>query len=345
MSEAIRAAAQQTRQQIEDVAALELPEPSPADSPLALEAVSDAFAEQIRARMAALDIDNPQTLACFGSAEEEALVRILREMRRSLTEAAPGRLTAPLTDLATVLASAPPPAPGRGGGQGGLWRRLRPLLTRRAAGAAGRGRLGPRPAETRRQLDRLAGDLLVRHRALLARIRTLDLLYEQGLDHYDELALVLAAGQERLRLAGAARPEGTSRALPPAPACAALAARLEALGQTRRQIARALPPVRLAQEGDKALLRHLSDLLTRALPLGPSAPGARAAQHDHCLSALIQGQALAEDSQERHSAALDGLNSLIQALSPPRSEPERASDKEACAPEQDARAHALSERG
>ncbi|MGI3167085.1 hypothetical protein [Pseudooceanicola sp. 200-1SW] len=343
MSEAIRAAAQQTRQQIEDVAALELPEPSPADSPLALEAVSDAFAEQIRARMAALDIDSPQTLARFGSAEEEALVRILREMRRSLTEAAPGRLTAPLTDLATVLASAPPPAPGRAGG--GLWRRLRPLLTRRAAGAAGRGRLGPRPAETRRQLDRLAGDLLVRHRALLARIRTLDLLYEQGLDHYDELALVLAAGQERLRLAGAARPEGTSRALPPAPACAALAARLEALSQTRRQIARALPPVRLAQEGDKALLRHLSDLLTRALPLGPSAPGARAAQHDHCLSALIQGQALAEDSQERHSAALDGLNSLIQALSPPRSEPERASNKGASAPEQGARAHALSERG
>ena len=253
--------------------------------------------------MADLDMADAEALRGFGRAGDDGLGRISREMLLALDAGENTHIAGELTALARALAatqSGAASAPDAASARLTLWQRLR----RRPAPRAGR-----QAAEAWRQVGRLAEDLLRRHRDLMARLRRLDMLYEQGLDHYDALALDLAAGQEclrlaRLELAMPRRADPATLAVPP-PCCDVLERRLEEMAVTRHRVAQALPLVRLAQEEDKRLLGHLSDLLSRALPdcaraAGTTPPGPQeVARHDHCLTTLLQGQALAEQGQVR----------------------------------------------
>ena len=318
MLEALRQAASATRPEVDAVSALELPEPSPAHSALSLEAVSDAFADQIRARMADLDMADAEALRGCGRAGDDGLGRIGHEMLLALDAGENTHIARELTALARALAatqSGAASAPDAASARLTLWQRLR----RHPAPRAGR-----QAAEAWRQVGQLAEDLLRRHRDLMARLQRLDMLYEQGLDHYDALALDLATGQEclrlaRLELAMPRRPDPATLAVPP-PCCDVLERRLEEMAATRHRVAQALPLVRLAQEQDKRLLQHLSDLLSRALPdcaraAETTPPGPQEiARHDHCLTALLQGQALAEQGQAGQEMAREALHQMTQAL-------------------------------
>ena len=49
------------------------------------------------------------------------------------------------------------------------------------------------------QIDKITDNLLGHEHKLLKDIKSLDMLYEKTLDFYDELALYIAAGEEKLR--------------------------------------------------------------------------------------------------------------------------------------------------
>ena len=49
------------------------------------------------------------------------------------------------------------------------------------------------------QIDKITADLESHQHTLLKDIKSLDVLYERTLDFYDELALYIAAGEEKLR--------------------------------------------------------------------------------------------------------------------------------------------------
>ena len=56
--------------------------------------------------------------------------------------------------------------------------------------------------EVQGQIDRVTGNLLEHEHKLLKDIKSLDMLYEKTLNFYDELALYIAAGEEKLKRAG-----------------------------------------------------------------------------------------------------------------------------------------------
>lgn len=282
MSQMVRDRAAQIRAEVAAVVALELPEPSPADSALALDMVSDDFAAQIQARLAAPDLQEDLALARFGQTEWLSLHQLIREMQGRLAARHPEALGDVLASGAEALEALIAPSPRLR-----LWDRLR-------------GRSGGDASEIAALKARLCGDLLAQQDALLHHIRALDGLYETGLDRYDALTLAIAAGQEGLRRRGADDPT-----LP------ALRHRLEALQQCRRAAMTAMPPLRQLQEAKKALLLSLSELMAALLseaprPLGPSA----------LQPALEAARALSRAGQDHHRQARAALDRLLDVFAP-----------------------------
>ena len=268
MSETTRSKAESSHGLVTEVAALELPEPSPPETSVTLDEVSDDDAARILARMAELDPDDPTTIAGFGAGACDRL----REVSATLLAALRRHDLSPagdcLREMAQAVAAFPP---------GNHALRRDPTLWERLTGRpAPLARLAAHGAGLRQRIDRIAEELLLREHRLLAEIRALDLLYERVLDHYDELALYIAAGRERLnllpaedqpapdRLRNATQPLRTPQ--DPAAARAMLARRLQDLTLTRQAVMQALPPIRMVQENAKALVSRISATLVTEVP-------------------------------------------------------------------------------
>jgi uncharacterized protein YaaN involved in tellurite resistance len=114
-------------------------------------------------------------------------------------------------------------------------------------------------------------------------IKSLDKLYEKTLDFYHELALFIAAGEEKLRLLDtetipakeaevAATPEGDRllKAQELRDLRAArddLERRVHDLKLTRQVTMQSLPSIRLVQENDKSLVTKINSTLVNTVPL------------------------------------------------------------------------------
>jgi uncharacterized protein YaaN involved in tellurite resistance len=137
--------------------------------------------------------------------------------------------------------------------------------------------------EIQAQIDRVTDDLLGHEHKLLKDIKSLDLLYDKTLAFYDELALYIAAGEEKLRVldsedipakeakvAAAPEDEQVMQAQELRDLRAArddLERRVHDLKLTRQVTMQSLPSIRLVQENDKSLVTKINSTLVNTVPL------------------------------------------------------------------------------
>jgi uncharacterized protein YaaN involved in tellurite resistance len=137
--------------------------------------------------------------------------------------------------------------------------------------------------EVQDQIDRITDSLLHHEHTLMKDIKSLDLLYEKTLDFYDELALYIAAGEEKLReldeetipakedeVAKSPEDDQVIRAQELRDLRAArddLERRVHDLRLTRQVTMQSLPSIRLVQENDKSLVTKINSTLVNTVPL------------------------------------------------------------------------------
>ena len=137
--------------------------------------------------------------------------------------------------------------------------------------------------EVQSQIDKITEDLLNHETVLLKDIKSLDLLYEKTLEFYDELALYIAAGEEKLRDLDANIIPAKEAAVQAAPEAEQvmqaqelrdlraarddLERRVHDLKLTRQVTMQSLPSIRLVQENDKSLVTKINSTLVNTVPL------------------------------------------------------------------------------
>ncbi|MEM9579394.1 MAG: toxic anion resistance protein, partial [Pseudomonadota bacterium] len=133
------------------------------------------------------------------------------------------------------------------------------------------------------QIDKITENLLSHEHTLLKDIKSLDKLYDKTLAFYDELALYIAAGEEKIKRLDAedipakeaevqAAPEGDQvmKAQELRDLRAArddLERRVHDLKLTRQVTMQSLPSIRLVQENDKSLVTKINSTLVNTVPL------------------------------------------------------------------------------
>ena len=133
------------------------------------------------------------------------------------------------------------------------------------------------------QIDKITDDLLSHEHTLLKDIKSLDLLYEKTLQFYDELALYISAGQEKLKVLDDTDIPALDAAVQAAPEDEQvlkaqelrdlrasrddLERRVHDLKLTRQVTMQSLPSIRLVQENDKSLVTKINSTLVNTVPL------------------------------------------------------------------------------
>ena len=269
-----RAAAQAAGQELlEEITAIELPEPTAEVVPLA--SAPPSVAEEIRKRMDEIDLENTNSIISFGAAAQAGLQEISQAMLQDVRNKDVGPAGDSLRDIVTTI---------RGFSVSELdVRRKRSWWERLLGRAAPFARFVARYEEVQAQIDRVTDNLLGHEHKLLKDIKSLDKLYEKTLDFYDELALYIAAGEEKLRelderiipakvaeVDAAPEEEQVLRAQQLRDLRAArddLERRVHDLKLTRQVTMQSLPSIRLVQENDKSLVTKINSTLVNTIPL------------------------------------------------------------------------------
>lgn len=273
MTDTIREQAAKTLAQVEEVTAVVLPEPG-GEIVLLDHAPSDK-AEDIRMRMAELDMTNTQSIISFGSRAQSELQVISQEMLADVKNKDVGPAGDSLRRIVTTI---------RGFGAEELdLRRERSWWERLTGAAAPFAEFVAQYEKVQTQIDRITAELLTHEHKLLKDIKSLDVLYEKTLDFYDELALYIAAGQAKLEeldttiipakaaaVGAAAEAEQVMKAQELRDLRAArddLERRVHDLRLTRQVTMQSLPSIRLVQENDKSLVTKINSTLVNTVPL------------------------------------------------------------------------------
>ncbi len=273
MTDSIRREAAQTLPEVQEVTGTTLPAPMPEITPLA--SAPPAKAEEIRRRMAQLDLADTQSIIAFGSSAQAELQTISQQMLADVKNKDVGPAGDSLREVVSTI---------RGFSVSELDVRRKASWWERLMGrAAPFARFVARFEEIQSQIDRITADLLSHEHKLLKDIKALDLLYARTLDFYDELALYIAAGDAMLA-------DLDSRVIPAKEAEVAatpeadrmlkaqelrdlraarddLERRVHDLKLTRQVTMQSLPSIRLVQENDKALVTRINSTMVNTVPL------------------------------------------------------------------------------
>ncbi len=272
MSE-IRARAEAALKDAEAVTAALLPQPA-ADI-----VVADRMTPEERARVETvigqLDMNDSQSIIKFGSAAQTELQTISAAMLDGVRNKDVGPAGASLREMVTNI---------RGFDADELDPNRKQSFFERLFGKA-------RPVaefiakyeNVRGQIDRISDELLAHETVLLKDIKALDRLYESSLAFYNDLALFIAAGEEKLRrldeeeipakeaeVKAAPEDEGVMKAQELRDLRAArddLERRVHDLRLTRQVTMQSLPSIRLVQENDKSLVNKINSTLVNTVPL------------------------------------------------------------------------------
>ncbi|MDU8909848.1 toxic anion resistance protein [Aestuariicoccus sp. MJ-SS9] len=275
MSEKVRAKAQEALAMVEEINAIVLPEPTDADAVVPLSAAPAPVGEEIRARMAEIDMSDTQSIVSFGSAAQAELQEISQAMLQDVRNKDVGPAGDSLRGIVTTI---------RGFSVSELdVRRERSFWEKLLGRAAPFAKFTARFEEVQGQIDRITDDLLKHEHRLLKDIKSLDMLYEKTLQFYDELALYIAAGEEKLseldkttipakeaEVQAAAEAEQVMVAQELRDMRAArddLERRVHDLKLTRQVTMQSLPSIRLVQENDKSLVTKINSTLVNTVPL------------------------------------------------------------------------------
>ena len=273
MSEAIQQKAAEAEALVNEVTAIELPEPI--TEVQALEQADAPTGEAIRVRMDQLDMADTTSIIHFGSAAQSELQTISQSMLADVRNKDVGPAGDSLRNIVTTI---------RGFSVSELDVRRKPTFWERLLGkAAPFAKFTARYETVQGQIDKITDDLLGHEHTLLKDIKSLDMLYEKTLSFYDELALYIAAGEAKLAELDSkdipakeaevqAAPEGDQvmKAQELRDLRAArddLERRVHDLKLTRQVTMQSLPSIRLVQENDKSLVTKINSTLVNTVPL------------------------------------------------------------------------------
>lgn len=273
MSDQIRQQAQELSTAIEEAAQLSLPEPVAEILPL--EQADEPTSAEIQTRMGEIDMGSTSSIIGFGSRAQLELQTISQQMLTDVRNKDVGPAGDSLRQMVTTI---------RGFTVSELdTRRERSWWERLTGKAAPLANFMARYETVQGQIDKVTENLLSHETVLLKDIKSLDVLYEKTLDFYNELALYIAAGEEKLK-------ELDSVAIPAKEAEVQAAAendtiikaqelrdmraarddlerRVHDLKLTRQVTMQSLPSIRLVQENDKSLVTKINSTLVNTVPL------------------------------------------------------------------------------
>jgi uncharacterized protein YaaN involved in tellurite resistance len=273
MSTTIQEDAAKALAEIEKVTAVILPEPGTDIVPL--ETAPAPQAEEIRKRMAEIDLSNSQSIISFGSAAQAELQVISQDMLAGVKNKDVGPAGDSLREIVSTIR-------GFSGEELDVDRK-QSWWERLTGSAAPLAQFIARYEEVQGQIDKITENLLKHEHALLKDVRSLDMLYEKTLRFYDELAIYISAGVAKLN--------ETDTTLIPAKEAQVAAAptddqvkiaqelrdlrsarddldrRVHDLRLTRQVTMQSLPSIRLVQENDKSLVTKINSTLVNTVPL------------------------------------------------------------------------------
>ncbi|MGB3406789.1 MAG: toxic anion resistance protein [Jannaschia sp.] len=268
-----RAQAAAITAEIDQVAALTLPEPG--TEIVVLETAPAPVAETIRKRMAELDMTDTQSIIEFGSSAQAELQQISQAMLADVKNKDVGPAGDSLRNIVSTI---------RGFSVSELdVRRKRSFWEKLLGRAAPFSNFVAKFENVQGQIDKVTDELLKHEHVLLKDIKSLDKLYEKTLDFYEELGLYISAGEAKLADLDATdipAKEGEVEAAPEdqkmiqsqelrdlRAARDDLERRVHDLKLTRQVTMQSLPSIRLVQENDKSLVTKINSTLVNTVPL------------------------------------------------------------------------------
>ena len=320
MTTEIRQQAEAAAKLIEDITAVVLPAPS-ADL-VALPQADAPTAEQIRARMDQIDIGDTNSIVTFGSSAQAELQLISQAMLQGVKNKDVGPAGDSLREIVGTIRvfSVDELDPNR---KQSWWERLfgkaKPIHNFIA-----------RYEQVQDQIDRITENLLRHEHALMKDIKSLDKLYEKTLDFYHELALFIAAGEEKLRVLDTQTIPAKAAEVVAAPevdqilkaqelrdlraARDDLERRVHDLRLTRQVTMQSLPSIRLVQENDKSLVTKINSTLVNTVPLWETqlAQAVTIQRSTEAARAVREASDLTNELLTRNAANLRDSNRMVR---------------------------------
>lgn len=261
--------------EVESVTNAVLIEPSEANAITTLDQADAATGSEIKKRIDEIDMTDTGSIIGFGCAAQEELQVISQSMLQGVKNKDVGPAGNSLRDMVTTI---------RGFSISELDLNRKQSWWEKLIGrAAPIAKFTAQFEEVQSQIDKITEDLLNHETVLLKDIKSLDLLYDKTLDFYDELALYIAAGEEKLRDLDANIIPAKEAAVQAAPEAEQvmqaqelrdlraarddLERRVHDLKLTRQVTMQSLPSIRLVQENDKSLVTKINSTLVNTVPL------------------------------------------------------------------------------
>lgn len=269
----VRVKAEGSLKEVEEINAVVLPEPK--NDLIVVSEVTPDMQKSIKSRMDEINMDNTQSIIEFGSKAQAEMQAISQEMLSGVRNKDVGPAGASLRNMVSSIRgfSIDELNPNR---KLSWWEKL----MGRAAPVA---KFMAKYEDVQGQIDKITDELLDHEHVLLKDIKSLDKLYGKTLAFYDELALYIAAGEEKLKeldgkfipakekeVEKAPQDKGVMRAQELRDLRAArddLERRVHDLKLTRQVTMQSLPSIRLVQENDKSLVTKINSTLVNTVPL------------------------------------------------------------------------------
>lgn len=273
MTEETKRRAEAVTQDIEDVTKVVLPEPD--SNQVQIDSADPGTTEEIRKRMNEIDMSDSASVMHFGVGAQSELQQISQKMLADVKNKDVGPAGESLREIVTTI---------RGFSATELDTRRKQSWWEKLLGrSAPFAKFVANYENVQSQIDQVTVDLEGHEQQLLKDIKSLDILYDRTLSFYDELALYIAAGEEKLR-------ELDSDVIPAKEAVMNAAndddkvmeaqelrdlramrddldRRVHDLKLTRQVTMQSLPSIRLVQENDKSLVTKINSTLVNTVPL------------------------------------------------------------------------------
>ncbi|MFN3314351.1 MAG: toxic anion resistance protein, partial [Hyphomonas sp.] len=189
MTDDTRSRAMAVQAEIDALTSVALPDP--ATPPATVAEADPATQAEIRRRMAEIDLKDSNSILRFGTRAQGDLQQISQAMLADVKSKDVGPAGDSLRDVVTTI---------RGFSTSELdVRRERSWWEKLLGRSAPFAKFVANYEQVQTQIDRITAELESHEQKLLKDIKSLDMLYDRTLAFYDELALYIAAGTEKLR--------------------------------------------------------------------------------------------------------------------------------------------------
>lgn len=322
MPDVTRQQAEASHAEVTAVSERILPEPQDANMIVRLKDADASVGAEIKRRIDEIDIGDTQSIVSFGSAAQAELQEISQSMLQGVRNKDVGPAGDSLRGIVSTI---------RGFSISELdMRRERSWWEKLVGKATPFAKFTARYEEVQGQIDHVTDDLLRHEHVLLKDIKSLDMLYGRTLTFYDELALYIAAGEEKIRLLDEndipAKDAEVQKADENAQVMKAqelrdqraarddLERRVHDLKLTRQVTMQSLPSIRLVQENDKSLVTKINSTLVNTVPLWETqlAQAVTIQRSSEAAEAVRGANDLTNDLLTANAANLRSSNKIIR---------------------------------